>query len=69
MAGALNKLTVAEGVEDQQTLAALRALGVDFAQGYLLGRPKRLSPPTAFERGLSAIGGLHSGHAATVHIS
>jgi diguanylate cyclase (GGDEF)-like protein len=30
---------VAEGVEDAGTLAALRALGCDVAQGYLLGRP------------------------------
>jgi EAL domain-containing protein (putative c-di-GMP-specific phosphodiesterase class I) len=31
--------TVAEGVEDQQTLERLRELGVDYAQGYHLGRP------------------------------
>ncbi|MBJ7329725.1 MAG: EAL domain-containing protein [Solirubrobacteraceae bacterium] len=31
--------TVAEGVEDEQTLEQLRALGVDFAQGYLFARP------------------------------
>ena len=61
MASALKKLTVAEGVEDEQTLAAVRDLGVDFAQGYLLGRPKRLSPPTAFERRLNASGELHHG--------
>ncbi len=32
--------TVAEGVEDDATLAQLRALGVDFAQGFHLGRPE-----------------------------
>ncbi len=31
--------TVGEGVEDAATLAALRELGVDFAQGYHLARP------------------------------
>jgi PAS domain S-box-containing protein len=31
--------TVAEGVEDAETLALLGARGVDFAQGYHLGRP------------------------------
>jgi EAL domain-containing protein (putative c-di-GMP-specific phosphodiesterase class I) len=31
--------TVAEGVEDAETLAMLSELGVDFAQGYGIGRP------------------------------
>jgi EAL domain-containing protein (putative c-di-GMP-specific phosphodiesterase class I) len=31
--------TIAEGVEDEQTLDLLRALGPDFAQGFHLGRP------------------------------
>jgi PAS domain S-box-containing protein len=31
--------TVAEGVEDAETLALLRELGVDFAQGYHIARP------------------------------
>jgi PAS domain S-box-containing protein len=34
--------TVAEGVEDHETLGLLRALGVDFAQGYGIGRPAPL---------------------------
>ena len=34
--------TVAEYVEDAQSLELLRALGVDFAQGYHLGRPDLL---------------------------
>jgi PAS domain S-box-containing protein len=34
--------TVAEGVEDEETLALLREYGVDFAQGYHLGRPAPL---------------------------
>ena len=28
--------------------------GVDFAQGYHIGRPKRISPPTDLERRLRA---------------
>ena len=31
--------TVAEGVEDVETLAQLSALGVDYVQGYGIGRP------------------------------
>ena len=30
---------VAEGVEDEETMVALRTLGVDVVQGYHLGRP------------------------------
>jgi EAL domain-containing protein (putative c-di-GMP-specific phosphodiesterase class I) len=30
---------VAEGVEDQPTLLALRKMGCDLAQGYFIGRP------------------------------
>ncbi|HRH79695.1 MAG TPA: EAL domain-containing protein [Thiobacillaceae bacterium] len=33
------KETVAEFVEDEETLSILRDIGVDFAQGYLIGRP------------------------------
>lgn len=33
------KATVAEFVEDEATLAILREIGVDYAQGYLIGRP------------------------------
>ena len=34
--------TVAEGVEDAETLALLEDYGVDFAQGFYLGRPAPL---------------------------
>ena len=40
LAHALNQQVVAEGVEDQATLLALRDLGCDFAQGFHLGRPQ-----------------------------
>jgi EAL domain-containing protein (putative c-di-GMP-specific phosphodiesterase class I) len=42
IAGSLGKQTVAEGVEDQATLDAVRALGVDYAQGFFTGRPAPL---------------------------
>jgi diguanylate cyclase (GGDEF)-like protein/PAS domain S-box-containing protein len=40
---AMNLLTIAEGVEDEATLNILRELGVDYAQGYYLGRPEPLT--------------------------
>ena len=46
LARTLGQQTVAEGVEDEATLSLLRSLGVDYAQGYYLGRPApaELSP-------------------------
>ena len=43
MAGDLGVLTVAESVESDSELQAMRALGVDFAQGFLVGRPQSLT--------------------------
>jgi EAL domain-containing protein (putative c-di-GMP-specific phosphodiesterase class I) len=43
IAHSLDKKTIAEGVEDKATLTALRDRGVDFAQGFYLGRPEPLS--------------------------
>ncbi|MDO8186713.1 EAL domain-containing protein [Conexibacter sp. JD483] len=40
VAHGLGKLATAEWVEDERTLTALRDYGVDFAQGYHLGRPR-----------------------------
>ncbi len=39
LAEAFGQRTVAEGVEDDETLALVAQLGVDFAQGYAIGRP------------------------------
>jgi PAS domain S-box-containing protein len=49
--------TIAEGVEDHETLGLLRGLGVDFAQGYAIGRPAPLDqmlPIQANERHVKA---------------
>jgi EAL domain-containing protein (putative c-di-GMP-specific phosphodiesterase class I) len=42
MAEALGAKTVAEAIESADELATMRALGVDFAQGFLLGQPAAL---------------------------
>ena len=39
LAREFNQTTIAEGVEDEETLILLREMGVDLAQGYLFGRP------------------------------
>ena len=43
MARDFGKLTIAEGVENAETLSRLRELGVDHAQGYHIGRPASLA--------------------------
>lgn len=43
MAADLGVQTVAESVELETQLQAMRSLGVDYAQGYLLGRPSSLT--------------------------
>ena len=43
MASDLGVQTVAESVESDTELQAVRALGVDYAQGFLMGRPQSLS--------------------------
>jgi EAL domain-containing protein (putative c-di-GMP-specific phosphodiesterase class I) len=47
LARGFGKQTIAEGVEDEETLDLLRAYGVDFAQGYHLGRPVPIETPAA----------------------
>ena len=39
LAHAFGLQTIAEGVEDEATLTLLHAEGVDYAQGFHLGRP------------------------------
>ena len=45
LAAAFGLKTIAEGIEDEATLELLRELGVDLAQGYLLGRPAPIGEP------------------------
>ncbi len=45
VARGLGKKTIAEFVEDEQTLELLRAYGVDYAQGYHIGAPGDELPP------------------------
>lgn len=42
LAREFQQTTIAEGVEDEDTLLMLREMGVDLAQGYLFGRPAPL---------------------------
>ena len=51
LAHALGQTVVAEGIEDAATLALLRELGCDHAQGFYLGRPQ---PFAVFEREYAA---------------
>ncbi len=44
LAQGFGQQTIAEGVEDEETLELLREYGVDFAQGFHLGRPAPVSP-------------------------
>ncbi len=48
LAAGLGKQTVAEGVEDDETLALLKTYGVDYAQGFGIGPPKPLDETPEF---------------------
>jgi EAL domain-containing protein (putative c-di-GMP-specific phosphodiesterase class I) len=52
MANDLGVQTVAEAVESEVELQAVRSLGVDYAQGYFLGKPKSL---TGYDFALGAV--------------
>ena len=54
LADSFSLQTVGEGVENAETLELLRELGVDFAQGYHIGRPVPLEPSTHAVRRNSA---------------
>jgi EAL domain-containing protein (putative c-di-GMP-specific phosphodiesterase class I) len=47
LAGNINAHLIAEGIETQGELDALRSLGIHIGQGYLLGRPSTLFPESA----------------------
>jgi PAS domain S-box-containing protein len=50
LAREFNQTTIAEGVEDEETLILLREMGVDLAQGYLFGRPAPLASEARGDR-------------------
>jgi diguanylate cyclase (GGDEF)-like protein len=54
VARGLHKTTIAECVEDEETLVTLRSFGVDCVQGYYLERPRSDQP---LLRGASRLGG------------
>ncbi len=49
VAHSLGKETIAEAVENQQALRTLRGLGVEYGQGWFLGRPQAPPPSRGFE--------------------
>ena len=44
LAGSLDLVTVAEGIEDERTLEVVRDLGVDYGQGFFIGHPTPMTP-------------------------
>jgi EAL domain-containing protein (putative c-di-GMP-specific phosphodiesterase class I) len=48
LAHSLQRTVVAEGVENQETLDALRGMGCDIAQGYFIARPMTLEKLSEF---------------------
>ena len=54
IARSLGQRTVAEGVENAETLALVRQLGVDYVQGFFTGRPAEIWPEPAKTRPLPA---------------
>ncbi|MNW11213.1 Phytochrome-like protein cph2 [compost metagenome] len=50
MAHALNLRTIAEGVEDEATLACLQQLECDEVQGYLIAKPMQEEQLATFIR-------------------
>jgi len=60
IARTLGKQTIAESVQDRNTLRLLTTLGADFAQGYFVGRPSAQLPPRP-PSGFALAGGALSG--------
>lgn len=51
LARGLSLATVAEGIETDAQLEAVKRLGCDYGQGYLLGRPQRAERIATLLRG------------------
>jgi diguanylate cyclase (GGDEF)-like protein/PAS domain S-box-containing protein len=58
LASAMNMRTVAEGIERPEQLARVRAIGCDFAQGFLLGRPMDAERATALAGSNATLHGI-----------
>lgn len=52
----MNIKTIAEGVESAEVLSRLGSIGVDYAQGYAIGRPRPLGPDDLFLQNERALG-------------
>jgi EAL domain-containing protein (putative c-di-GMP-specific phosphodiesterase class I) len=65
VAMATGKMTVAEFVEDERTLELLREIGIDFAQGYHIGRPEVID----LEAGIKPSAQIYANSAAQPLIS
>ncbi len=59
IAHSFGKRTIAEFVEEEQTLALLRSFGVDYAQGYYISEPQAEPPPVMAT--LHALGNIARG--------
>ncbi|MHB8233189.1 MAG: EAL domain-containing protein, partial [Solirubrobacteraceae bacterium] len=57
--------TVAEGIEDERTLALLRELGVDYGQGFLIGRPAPLATQSRHPNGVRAARSMRGARPST----
>jgi EAL domain-containing protein (putative c-di-GMP-specific phosphodiesterase class I) len=62
-AAKIDATIVAEGIERREEVAALKALGVDYGQGFFLAQPGPL--PVALRREASGAGGSGGGRAAS----
>jgi EAL domain len=60
LAAAFEMETVGEGVEDQGTLDLLRELGVDYAQGFHIGRPALIETGPAASSSVGCVLGVVS---------
>ena len=52
LADAFGQQTIAEGIESSAPLALLRELGVDFGQGFFIGRPQAVAASHSRSRSL-----------------
>ncbi|MGX7874916.1 hypothetical protein ACVDG5_021130 [Mesorhizobium sp. ORM6] len=62
LTGAIGERTIAEFVERDGIVAALKAIGIDYAQGYGIARPKPSMPRRCY-----AVGASHQPLRAPIH--